>query len=74
MNPLCPNCKAKGDIRFLLSKSMSTRIAKKSILSRAKGILLVEPKDSLSGRAKYWYCNKCKKRWKRGAEALMRKD
>jgi hypothetical protein len=74
MHPICPNCKADGKIEFLVSKSMGNVIKGDSIWPKVKGILLMKSKTSLGGRSKYWYCNKCKKRWKIGAEVLIKKD
>jgi len=81
MNPICPNCYKPGKagemndtaVR-LVSKEMSVSRSIDSIFRRARGILLSKSGDDTKGRSKYWYCKKCKGRWKKGSEALIRKD
>lgn len=74
MMPICPNCKADGEINFLELRSMSVeRASKESILQKAGSLLITRAREGLGGMSKYWYCKKCKNRWKQGAEVLMRK-
>jgi len=81
MNPICPNCYKPGkpgemnDTAVLLvTRSFSTVIeTTQSILSRLRKALTIKEVMARGGRSKYWYCTRCKRRWKKGGEIIEKK-
>lgn len=68
-NPHCPNC---GNL--LVTKTMDTRVRLTQLGFRKliEG-LKITMGDYVKGRSKYWFCRKCKKRWKKGGEVIRGK-
>lgn len=73
-NPWCPNCTAKGKPFLLVTKSMNTKDQGESLIKKTlRGIAVVQDSPTMRGRAKFWYCKQCKRKWKKGAEQIKRK-
>lgn len=70
MNPWCPNCTEPSSI--LITKTMSTGYEEKQFFKRL-GKLVIRSIRMMGGRAKYWYCRKCKRRWLKGSGGIMKK-
>lgn len=70
MNPVCPNC----EDRLLVTRDfdIATRI-EPSIVKTLRGVMISDEVFQ-EGRARYWYCKKCKTKWKKGAEVIRKKN
>jgi len=68
-NPWCPNCKTIS----LKSKLLNTGSGKESASVTNKIIRIIRPDTERQGKAKFWVCSNCKKKWRRGSEILREK-
>ena len=68
-NPFCPYCK-----QLLITRSFSpvTRF-EQGVWDKIKKGLKIVSGDIIRGRSKYWFCRRCKRKWKKGGERIMRK-
>ena len=80
MNPICPNCyklgkpgKVNDTAVLLVTKEMSINIDDPKFTLLRAGGFKIGATATVKGRAKYWYCTRCERRWKKGGEIIEKK-
>jgi len=70
-NPWCPNCTEENHPTLLMTRMMDVNIdVTQGFLKRVAKTLLLQKKVLRKGRALFWFCKRCRRRWRKGGEII----
>jgi len=73
-NPFCPNCTEEGHATMLISRMMDVNIdVTQGFLKKAAKALIFKRNVLRKGRALFWFCRRCRRRWRKGGEIIKLK-